>query len=165
MAETVKLGFDDGYRNIQLGDDPGRVIRLNPTDTGFIKRFAELGDKAKEISERYGDIDLDSISELKDIDPASPDYEKLMKAADNILKIDKALRELIDAAFGQPVSDTVFGDTWCMSPVHGEPLYEHFLTVIGEYIASEVGKQSELSAEKIGKYTSAAKTVPKRAGK
>lgn len=165
MKETVRLDFDDGFKNIQLGDDPQRVIRLNPTDTGFIKRFAALGDKAKEISERYGDIDLDSISELRELDTSSPDYDKLKTAAENIGRLDKALRELIDAAFGQPICDTVFGDTWCMSPVHGEPLYEHFLTVIGEYIASEVGKQSELSAEKIGKYTSAAKTVPKRAEK
>ena len=165
MKETVRLDFDDGYKNIQLGDDPQRVIRFNPTDTGFIRRFAELGDKAKDISERYGDIDLDSISELRNLDTSSPDYDKLKIAAENIGRLNKALRELIDAAFGQPICDTVFGDTWCMSPVHGEPMYEHFLSVIGEYISAEVQKQNELSAARIGRYTNAAKSAPKRAEK
>lgn len=163
MAETVKLAFDDGWRTVQLGDDPNRVIRINPTDTGFMKRFSELGDNAKKISEKYGDIDLSRITELKDLDSDAPDFDKLKAAAENIDKLDLAIRELIDAAFGQPISGTVFGETWCISPVHhGEPMYMHFLDVIGEYIAGEIDKQNMQSAEKISKYTKAAKSAPKR---
>lgn len=162
MAETVKLAFDDGWRTVQLGDDPNRVIRINPTDTGFMKRFSELGDNAKRISEKYGDIDLSRIAELKDLDPDAPDFDKLKAAAETIDKIDLAIRELIDAAFGQEISGIVFGETWCISPVHGEPLYKHFLEVIGEYIAGEIDKQNMQSAEKISKYTKAAKSAPKR---
>ena len=162
MAETVKLAFNDGWRTVQLGDDPNRVIRINPTDTGFMKRFSELGDNAKKISEKYGDIDLSRIAELKDLDPDAPDFDKLKAAAETIDKIDLAIRELIDAAFGQEISGIVFGETWCISPVHGEPLYKHFLEVIGEYIAGEIDKQNMQSAEKISKYTKAAKSAPKR---
>lgn len=161
MAETVKLAFDDGWRTVQLGDDPNRVIRINPTDTGFMKRFSELGDNAKKISEKYGDVDLSQIAELKYLDPNTPDFDKLKAAAESIDKIDRAIRELIDTAFGQPISDAVFGETWCLSPVHGEPMYMHFLDVIGEYIASEIGRQNKQSAEKISKYTAAAKSAPK----
>ena len=162
MSETIKLAFDDGYKTIQLGDDPNRVIRINPTDTSFIKRFSELADKSGELTEKYGDIDFDSIAELKELDISAPEYDKLKTAAENVEKLDRAIRELIDAAFGQPISGTVFGDTWCISPVHGEPMYQHFLEVIGDYIADEIKKQSRQSAEKIGKYTSSARSAPKR---
>lgn len=162
MPETVKLNFDDGWRSIQLGDDPERVIRINPTDTSFIKRFAELGGKAEELSSKYGDIDLDCISELANADLSAPDSGKLGKAAENLAKLEAALREMIDAAFGQQISGIVFGETWCISPVHGEPLYKHFLEVIGEYIADEIEKQNKQSAAKLIKYKAAAKSAPKR---
>lgn len=162
MAETVKLAFDDGWRTVQLGDDPNRVIHINPTDAGFIRRFSALGDNASRISEKYGDVDLSLIAELKYLDPNTPDFDKLKAAAENIDKIDRAIRELIDTAFGQQISDIVFGETWCISPVHGEPLYKHFLEVIGEYIAGEIDKQNMQSAEKISKYSKAAKSAPKR---
>lgn len=165
MAETVKLAFDDGWRTVQLGDDPNRVIHINPTDAGFIRRFSALGDNASRISEKYGDIDLSRIEELKVLDPDAPDFDKLKAAAENMDKLDHAIRELIDAAFGQPISSIVFGETWCISPVHGEPLYKHFLEVIGNYIAGEVEKQNRQSAAKISKYTAAAKSVPKAAKK
>ena len=160
MSETIKLAFDDGYKTIQLGDDPNRVIRINPTDTSFIKRFSELADKSDELTEKYGDIDFDSIAELKELDISAPEYDKLKNAAENVEKLDRAIRELIDAAFGQPISDAVFGEMWCISPVHGEPMYMHFLNVIGEYIASEIGRQNKQSAEKISRYTKAAKSAP-----
>ena len=58
MAEIIKLNYDDGYKNIQLGDDPNRVIRINPTDAKFLNRMANFDIKSEEIKEKYKDVDL-----------------------------------------------------------------------------------------------------------
>ena len=125
--ETVKLQFADGYKSVEINGDPNRVIRINPTDAAFIKRISGLGDKTQEIMQKYGDIDLSSIEKLKDIAPEQPDFEEMKAAADNIDNIDKAVRELIDSAFDTPVCDIVFGDSWCISPSNGQPIYMNFL--------------------------------------
>ena len=39
MSETIKLSFDDGYKNIELNGNPDKIIRINPTDTQFINRI------------------------------------------------------------------------------------------------------------------------------
>jgi len=160
--EKVSLQFADGYKNIEINGDPNRVIRINPTDAAFIKRVSGLGDKAQEIMQKYGDVDFSSIEKLKDIDPEQPDFEEMKAAADNIDKIDKAIRELIDSAFDTPVCDTVFGSSWCISPSNGKPIYMNFLEAMGEYIAAEVAKQNEKSASKLNKYADTAKTYGNR---
>ena len=37
MSETIKLSFDDGYKNIELNGNPDKIIRINPTDTQLFK--------------------------------------------------------------------------------------------------------------------------------
>ena len=160
--EKVSLSFSDGYKSIEINGDPNRVIRINPTDAAFIKRLANIGDKTREIMERYGDIDLSSIEKLKNIDPADPNFDELKAAADNIDKIDRAVRELIDSAFGTPVCDTVFGSAWCISPSGGQPIYMNFLEAMGEYIASEIAKQNEKSVSKLQKYADTAHSFGNR---
>lgn len=153
MSESIKLSFDDGYKSIEFNGDPNKVIRINPTDMSFVKRIAELEDNAKAISEKYGDIDLNSVNELKNISSDDPDFEKMKKAAQTIDKIEKSIRELIDSVFAQPVCDVVFGDLNCLSPANGEPIYINFIRVVFEYINAEIDKQNKESEAKISKYT------------
>ena len=40
MSNTIKLEFDDGYKNIELNNDPNKVIRFNPTDAKFIQKIS-----------------------------------------------------------------------------------------------------------------------------
>ena len=160
--ETVKLQFADGYKSIEINGDPSRVIRINPTDAAFIKRISGLGDKAQEIMQKYGDIDFSSIEKLKDIDPEEPNFTELKSASDNIDKIDRAIRELIDSAFDAPVCETVFGSSWCISPSNGQPIYMNFLEAMGEYIASEIAKQNAKSASKLQKYADTAHSFGNR---
>ena len=58
MSETIKLSFDDGYKNIELNGNPDKIIRINPTDTQFINRISGFDEKYENIRSRYGDIDM-----------------------------------------------------------------------------------------------------------
>ena len=163
MANNASLSFDDGYRNIEINGDPNRVIRINPTDTAFIKRLSSLNDRINEISEKYKDIDFESIEKLKDIDLTADDgdaeFEQMKKAADNIDKMDKAIRELIDSIFETPICDIVFGDAWCISPANGQPIYINFLEALSEYIRAEMGEKTKQSVQKVSKYSAAAQEL------
>lgn len=159
MSENIKLSFDDGYKNIEINGDPNKVIRINPTDMAFVKRISGLGDKAKEISDKYGDIDFSNIEKLENLDPEDPDFTMMKKAAEAMDKAEKSIRELIDSAFEYPVCDIVFGELNCLSPAGGVPIYINFIRVIFEYITKEMQKQNAESEARMSKYTIAAQSV------
>ncbi|WP_303820966.1 hypothetical protein [Ruminococcus flavefaciens] len=164
MAENIKLSFDDGYKNIEFNGDPDKVIRINPTDGMFLKRLAGIKDKAKQIAEKYGDVDLSALDRLKDIEEnkeqVSDDaFEELKKAAEAAAQVESATRELIDSVFESPVCDVVFGDSSCLSPVGGRPVYFAFLEVIIEYIAQETRKNTAKRQVKVKKYTDKARQI------
>lgn len=150
MAETIKLNYDDGYRNIQLGDDPDRVIRINPTDQSFLSRISRFDKKVAEIQSKYEDIDLSVLHELTNTesDVKKPDYEKLRAASETLEKIDIAIRELINSIFGYDVSSIVFRDNKCTSPVGGKAMFMNFIEVVFEYIAQN-NIEEALKTEKI----------------
>ena len=92
MSETIKLSFDDGYKNIELNGNPDKIIRINPTDTQFINRISGFDEKYENIRSRYGDIDMNSINDLQNLDENNPDFEKLKLAADSVDKLDMAVK-------------------------------------------------------------------------
>jgi hypothetical protein len=160
MPENIKLSFDDGYKTIEFNGDPNKIIRINPTDMAFVNRIASLSDNAKAISEKYGDINFDSVRELKNLDSDDPDFEKMKEAAETLDKVEKSIRELIDSTFESPVCDIVFGKTSCISPAGGMPIYLNFIGVIFEFIKTEMEKQNAKSEAKMSKYTKQAKEIP-----
>ena len=104
MSETIKLSFDDGYKNIELNGNPDKIIRINPTDTQFINRISGFDEKYENIRSRYGDIDMNSINDLQNLDENNPDFEKLKLAADSVDKLDMAVKDLINEIFGYDIS-------------------------------------------------------------
>lgn len=159
MADTVKLSFDDGFKNIEINGDPNKVIRINPTDIGFLTRLANFDKLIDDIKFKYGDIDLDSVSKLKDIDKSNPDFEKCREAAENVNKLECAVRELVDNLFGYAISSVVFGSDSCLSPAGGQPVFLNFIDSIAAYISNETKKEADKSEAKISKYTKEAKNI------
>ena len=150
MAEVIKLNYDDGYKNIQLGDDPNRVIKINPTDMKFINRLSNIDKAVEKIQDKYGNIDLNTISDLQNLDQDNPDFNKLRAASNNVEELEKAMRELINDMFGYDICAIVFGDDWCISPANGQPRYVNFINCITEYIVSETGKlKGKVQASKV----------------
>lgn len=153
MADIIKLNYDDGYKNIQLGDDPNRVIRINPTDTKFLNRIADFDKKAAEIEQKYKDIDLNTITDLQNIDEHNPDFDKIKAAAVTADKLDAAMKELINEVFGYDISKVVFGDDSCLSPSNGQPIFINFMQCIFAYIAEIAAEEKEKSQKKLSAYT------------
>lgn len=137
MSNTIKLEFDDGYKNIELNNDPNKVIRFNPTDAKFIQKISNADETIDKINKKYGNIDINSISELQNLNPENPDFEKIKLASKNMEELEKSIREFINSIFGYDVCSVVFGDDWCISPANGQPMYLNFLSCIIEYILSE----------------------------
>ncbi len=164
MAENVKLSFDDGYKNIEFNGDPEKVIRINPTDGMFLKRLSGVKDKAKQIAEKYGDIDLSALDRLKEVEESNEQvsedtFDELKKAAEAAAQVESATRELIDSVFESPVCDIVFGETSCLSPVGGRPVYLAFLEVIMGYVVEEIKKNTAKRQIKVKSYTDKAKQI------
>lgn len=156
---NVKLSFDDGYKTIEFNGDPEKVIRINPTDPNFINRISGIKDKAKEIAEKYGDIDLSALDKLKEINDGDDEFEHIKAAAETAKKIEVATRELIDSIFEQPVCDVVFGKSSCLTPVNGRPMYMGFLEAVIDYMAGEVNKNTADRRKKMKQYTNKAKQI------
>lgn len=159
MAERIALSFDDGYKELEINGDPDRIIKINPADMGFLKRLADFDKLVDNLKAKYGDIDLDAVSKVKDIDKNNPDFEKIREAAENVNKLENAVRELIDDLFGYDISSVIFGSDSCLSLAGGQPIFLNFIDSIVAYINSETKKEADKSKEKISKYTHEAKNI------
>lgn len=159
MAERIALSFDDGYKEIEINGDPERVIRLNPTDAKFLNRLANFDESSKRIQEKYGDIDLNSITDLQNLNENDSDFSKYKKVAETADKLDSAMRELINDIFGYDISSIVFSSDSCLSPAGGQPVFINFMNAVFAYIKQEAEIEAEKSKTKIRKYTDEAKKI------
>lgn len=168
MSNVIKLEFDDGCKTIELNNDPNKVIRFNPTDAKFIQRLSNVDNTINKIQKKYGDIDMQSILEIENLDPESPDFERLKSASKNMEELEKAMREFINDIFGYDVCSVVFGEDWCISPANGQPRYANFLRCIVDYIMSETDSLKSaaqanainIDISKTDKYTSNIEKLP-----
>lgn len=159
MAEIIKLNYDDGYKNIQLGDDPNRVIRINPTDAKFLNRMANFDIKSEEIKEKYKDVDLNKITELQNLNEEDPEFDKLKDAAAVADQLDCAVKELINEIFGYDISLIVFGTDSCLSPAGGQPVFMNFMQCIFAYINECSVEERKKSQEKLNSYAAQRNTI------
>lgn len=159
MAEIIKLNYDDGYKNIQLGEDPNRVIRINPTDAKFLNRIADFDVRSEKIREKYKDVDLNKITELQNLNETDPEFDKLKDAAETADQLDCAMKELINEIFGYDICKTVFGNESCLSPVNGQPLFMGFMQCIFGYIAEVSAEEKKKTQEKLNKYSEQRKAL------
>ena len=156
MSETIKLSFDDGYKNIELNGNPDKIIRINPTDTQFINRISGFDEKYENIRSRYGDIDMNSINDLQNLDENNPDFEKLKLAADSVDKLDMAVK-LSLIHISEPL--IVFGTDSCLSPAGGQPVFMNFMQCIFAYINECSVEERKKSQEKLNSYAAQRNTI------
>lgn len=164
MAETVKLSFDDGYKLIELNGDPDKVIRINPTDPGFLERIARFPEEVDRIEKEFGDIDISELAELSstEAEEGTDLFEKVKKAAEIVPRLEKALRELVNSVFGYDISSIAFGTDSCYAMAGGRPIFMNFMSSILTWIEQASFAERELSEKKIGKYTAQAKKIQLR---
>lgn len=101
-------------------------ISFNPTDISFVNRLFELMDKL----------------EKQHNEPSQQPEDVFAYAAQR----DKEMRAEIDALFGEPVCDKIFGSTNVLSPSGGLPIAMNFLLALIDEIDAAAEEETKPSA-------------------
>lgn len=101
-------------------------ISFDPADINFVNRLFDLMEKMEKI--RGGE---------------SQDVENVFKIA---AQKDKEMRAEIDAVFGEPICEKVFGTTNVLSPAGGLPLCMNFLMAIIDEVDAASEAETKPSA-------------------
>lgn len=135
----MNLNFDLGIKEYAVKGATGEVlVRFNPTDANFAQRayetFAELEKKQKERANVVKETDGE-------------------KAFEFTKKLDKEMREAIDALFGCELCKDLFGGMNLYSLAGGSPVWANFMTAIFNEFDDGIKRERYLVSEKAKKYT------------
>lgn len=120
------IKFNEGYKEYAINGDESRIIRINPSDFGIIKRMQDA---------------------LKALEAINAD-----NSPDGMAEADRIAREQIDNVFGDGTSEVVFGRTNCMSFAGGQPICANFIEAISPIIEADIKAEAAKSEERIAKY-------------
>ena len=116
----MQINIETGVESIDVtrnGEIVGQ-IKFSASDPALLRRLREVQTKADDLMK---DSKLDS----------SDDLDAQLDEAD---RLDREMRALLDWAFGAPVSDMVFGDSYCFTTSGGVTGMEQFLAGVTPYI-------------------------------
>lgn len=118
------INFDTGYKTYTINGDENNVIRVNLADPNLYNRMNEILSFFETFENEFKD------------DTTAFDAQK---------KIDEAIKDKIDYAFGKGTSKAVFGDVSCLTPANneGECIFETFLKAIAPVIQSDMEEAAE----------------------
>ncbi len=138
----VQLNIETGVKTIDIyrnGEKAG-VVKCSLSDPALLKRLRDVSAKSDEIQKNSK---MDTMTDLD---------EQLNEA----VRIDKEMRDLLDWAFAAPVSDIVFGDSFCFTTCNGVTAMEQFLSsvtpLIEEAFQTEVKAADERRKKYLDKY-------------
>lgn len=138
----MQLSIDTGVRSIDIirnGEKAGEV-KFSLSDPALLKRLRDVSAKAEDIQKSS------ALGETDDIDAQ----------LDEAVRIDKEMRDLLDWAFAAPVSDVVFGDSFCFTTSGGVTAMEQFLAgvmpLVEEAFQAEVSAAKERQDKYLSKY-------------
>jgi len=134
----VQLNIDTGVKTIDIyrnGEQVG-VVKFSLSDPALLKRLREVSTKSEEIQKNSR---LDAMTDLD---------EQL----DEATRIDKEMRDLLDWAFAAPVSDVVFGNSFCFTTSGGVTALEQFLAGVTPLIEDAFKTEVQAADERRKKY-------------
>ena len=138
----MQISIDTGVRSIDIirnGEKAGEV-KFSLSDPALLRRLRDVSAKAEEIQKSS------TLGETDDIDAQ----------LDEAVRIDKEMRDLLDWAFAAPVSDVVFGDSFCFTTSDGVTAMEQFLAgvmpLVEEAFKAEVSAAKERQDKYLSKY-------------
>lgn len=139
-------------KRFRLDGDDNRIIEINTSDLGIIKRLENAEEKLLKLADSVTKMDITSTSEDGEDDEF--DSEKFNEA---LADIDKQMRDLIDYIFDSPVADKAGNCGTMYDPVNGKLRYEHIIDrLVGLYEADlrrEASAISHKARMRASKYT------------
>lgn len=134
------LVFDKGYKEYTINGNKDVTIRVYTSDWNVLGRLSKVRAKI-----------ADKVKKLKNL---PDDFDETM---DLIAAVDREIKAEIDAAFGIPVSENVFGNINCLSFAGGQPVALNFLDAVIPEIRKGFEEEQKKADEKLRKYTETAK--------
>ena len=130
-----ELNFDLGLNEYNLG---GKVtVKFNPTDVSFLEKLSDSFATLDRIQE---EVKREEITEEKDV------Y--------NLAKnLDRKMRDIIDALFGEDVCTPLFGEMNLFSSAGGLPVWANLMLAIADEVEASMQGELEKRNDKIRKYT------------
>lgn len=134
----MQINIETGVESIDVtrnGETVGQ-IKFSTSDPALLRRLREVKSKTEALMQ---------TSKLDD----TADLEEQLDEAD---RLDKEMRSLLDWAFGAPVSDIVFGDSYCFTTSGGVTGMEQFLAGVTPYIEAAFKREVAAADEHRKKY-------------
>lgn len=131
-----ELNFDTGV--ITYNINGVCKININPSDSVFINRLAEVFDKIEALGEEYSkNINLENPKQVFEL------CEKRNAEA----------RSIIDGFFGVPVCDALFNEMDVFATADGLPLWQNLFFAVAEELETNALEQKAKAKTRIDKYT------------
>lgn len=133
MAE-MKLKVDTGAVTYRIYDADGEEIgkvKFTPTDTGIMERQKQVVDY------------LNSVQFREELD-----------AAEQIVELDRNIREQFDYLFGRPVSKDLFALAQPLTPLeNGDFFFDSILDAVGDVISKAYKERLDRKMQKVAEAT------------
>lgn len=131
------LNFETGLATFVVNGSA--EVTFNPTDERFMERLFDAFDQLA----KKQDAHKQAIGELKDT-------KAIFEYTD---RMDKEMRETIDAVFAQKISDAIFGSVSVYAMANGLPLWCNFLLAVMDKIDDTIIREKQTTNPRIAKYT------------
>ena len=131
------LNFETGLTTFVVNG--AAEVTFNPTDERFMERLFDAFDQLA----KKQDAHKQAIAELKDT-------KAIFEYTD---RMDKEMRDTIDAVFAQKISDTIFGGVSVYAMANGLPLWCNFLLAVMDKIDDTIVREKQATNPRIAKYT------------
>lgn len=130
-----ELNFDTGLVTYKVNGQC--EITFNPADVAFVKRLFNTFDGLSKQQD-YIDVENEGI-----------DGSELFDLAE---QRDLKMRAAIDAVFGEPICDKIFGKVSVFALAGGLPLWCNFLMAVIDKIDAAIEDEQKLASPRVAKY-------------
>lgn len=131
------LNFETGIVTFSVNDTA--EVSFNPTDSNFVETLFNTFDGLDKKQDAY-----------KEEVAKTGDKRAIFETA---RRMDKEMREMIDAIFQTPVADAIFGRMNVYALADGLPVWCNFLLAVMDQIDTTFAREQKATNPRIKKYT------------
>lgn len=152
MAEMRNINLDiDTRQKFSINGDPNKVIELDTRDINIVNRYKESIDKMKSMQDDYANLHAiyEEMQAIEDGENASEErLAKVGEFTDEMAKIERKMRDVIDYIFDTKMCDTICGNSSIFSPVNNqrvkfEQILDTFSALYEKDVKSNMAKISK----------------------
>lgn len=130
----------------RINGDPKKILELNTSDMGIVKRLNEVYPKLQELAKKATTFDEEELNDNSD--------DALTKFAAKLDEIDKDMRKLIDELFQSNVSEICCDDGTMYDLYGGMMRFEHIINTLSGLYENNFNEEFKRVRARIQKHTS-----------